>query len=63
LITERENLLETALSVNVVEEANMEDPNQGMTPDSDIMVNPESRPIALEMGEIDEELEQAQIVL
>lgn len=63
LITERENLLETALGVNVVEEANMEIPNQGMTPESDIMVNPESKPIALEIGEIDEELEQAQIVL
>ena len=41
----------------------MEVLKQDMTPDSDIIVNPESRPIALEIGEIDEELEQAQIVL
>ncbi len=63
LITERESGLETALSVNVVEEASMEVLQQDMTPDSDITMNSETRPMALEIGETDEELEQAQIVL
>ena len=62
-ITERENRLETALGGNVVEEASMEVLRQDMTPDSDTTMNSDSRPIALEIGEIDEELEHAQIVL
>ena len=41
----------------------MEVLKQDMTPDSDMTMNSESRPIALEIGKIDEELEHAQIVL
>jgi hypothetical protein len=63
LITDRENRLETTLGVNLVKAASMEAPNQSATADSDIPVKSESRPIALEIGEVDEELEHAQIVL
>jgi hypothetical protein len=49
--------------VNVVEAAFMEVPNQSAMPDSDIRVKSENRPIELEIGEVDEELEHTQIVL
>jgi hypothetical protein len=60
LIAERENRLETALGVNVVNDASTEAPNQS---DPNITAEAESRPIALEIGEVDEELEHTQIVL
>lgn len=54
LITEKGKDLETA---------QMDDHDQSMTPDPDMAIKPETAPTALEIGAVDQELEQTQIVL
>lgn len=63
VMAEREKQIETASTVNVVDETSVEIRRLGASSDADLAVTSESRPIALEIGEVDEELEQDQIVL
>jgi hypothetical protein len=61
LVAENGRDLESALGVRTGEAASIDGHNQGMTVDSDMIAKPETEPVALEIGALDQEQEDRQM--
>jgi hypothetical protein len=61
LITENGKQLGSALGINMTEAVHSEGHDQGMTPEAETTMTPETSPAVVEIGEVDQELEANQM--